>query len=173
MKLITIQQSKDLITRVLEKVRVKYATKNEIEEAVELKGPDGKTYRLAIDDDYRLKAVEYLNNQSVNYLISGTDYYYIEEDEPGIASIVKTTTMEENTTSGYIRTIDLGTCIKYQISIENGGIVFNECTEETSDTEAKYLVCRNNPNKLYSFKIYEGIVYLEAVTSEISSINIR
>lgn len=173
MKLITIQQSKDLIERVLEKIRIKYATKKEVEEAVELKGPDGKSYRLAIDDNYRLKAVEYLNNQSVNYLISGSNYYYIEEDKSGNASIVKTTTIEENKTSGYIRTIDLGTCIKYQIDIENGGIVFNECVEETSDTEAKYLLCKNNPNKLYSFKIYEGVVYLEAVTSEVTSINIR
>lgn len=173
MKLITVQQIKDLFESILEKIRVKYATKKEIEEAVELKGPDGKSYRIAIDDNYRLKAVEYLNNQSVNYLISGTNYYYIEEDNSGNASIVKTTTMKENTTSGYIRTIDLGTCIKYQIDIENGGIVFNEYNGETSDTEAKYLVCQNNPNKLYSFKIYEGVVYLEAVTSEVSSINIR
>ena len=172
-KLIQIQQIGDIINSLLEKIKIKYATKKEVEDAVELKGPDGKAYRMVIDNDYKLKAVEYVNTRQVDYLMSGVDYYYIEEDSLGNASLVKATSIEENASSGYIRTMDLGTCTKYQISVENNQIVFNEYNQGTDDMEAKYLTCKNNPNKLYSFKIYDGVVYLESMTIETKSISLK
>ena len=172
-KLIQIQQIGDIINSLLEKIKIKYATKKELEDVLDLKGPDGRAYRLVIDNDYKLKAVEYVNTRQVDYLISGTNRYYIEEDSSGNASLVKATSIEENASSGYVRTIDLGTCTKYQIAVENNQIVFNECDQDTTDTEAKYLTCKNNPNKLYSFKIYEGIVYLESMTIETKSISLK
>ena len=172
-KLIQIHQIGNILNNLLEKIKIKYATKKEVEDAVELKGPDGKAYRIVIDDDYRLKAIEYVNTRQVDYLISGVNYYYIEEDSLGNASLVKATSIEENASSGYVRTIDLGTCTKYQIAVENNQIVFNECDQDTTDTEAKYLTCKNNPNKLYSFKIYDGVVYLESMTIETKSINLK
>ena len=172
-KLIQIQQIGDILNGLLEKIKIKYATKKEVEDAVELKGPDGKAYRIVIDDDYRLKAIEYVNTRQVDYLMSGVNYYYIEEDSLGNASLVKATSIEENATSGYVRTMDLGTCTKYQIAVENNQIVFNECNQDMNDLEAKYLTCKNNPNKLYSFKIYDGVVYLESMTIETKSINLK
>ena len=172
-RIVQIQQIGDILKGLLEKIKIKYATKKEVEDAVELKGPDGKAYRIVIDDDYRLKAIEYVNTRQVDYLISVGNCYYIEEDSLGNASLVKTTSIEENASSGYIRTIDLGTCTKYQIAVENNQIVFNECNQDTTDLEAKYLTCKNNPNKLYSFKIYDGVVYLESMTIETKSINLK
>ena len=172
-KLIQIQQIGDIINSLLEKIKIKYATKKEVEDAVELKGPDGKAYRMVIDNDYKLKAVEYVNTRQADYLMSGVDYYYIEEDSLGNASLVKANNIEENASLGYVRTMDIGTCTKYQIAVENNQIVFNECDQDTTDLEAKYLTCKNNPNKLYSFKIYEGIVYLESMTIETKSISLK
>ena len=172
-KLIQIQQIGDILNSLLEKIKIKYATKKELEDVLDLKGPDGRAYRLVIDNDYKLKAVEYVNTRQVDYLISGTNRYYIEEDSSGNASLVKATSIEENASSGYIRTIDLGTCTKYQIAVENNQIVFNECDQDTTDLEAKYLTCKNNPNKLYSFKIYDGVVYLESMTIETKSISLK
>lgn len=172
-KLIQIQQIGDTLNGLLKKIKIKYATKKEVEDAVELKGPDGKAYRILIDNDYKLKAVEYVNTRQVDYLKSGDNYYYIEEDSLGDASLVKSTSIEENASLGYIRTIDLGTLTKYQIAVENNQIVFNECNQGTDDMEAKYLTCKNNSNKLYSFKIYEGVVYLESITTETKSISLK
>ena len=172
-KLIQIQQIGDILNSLLEKIKIKYATKKELEDVLDLKGPDGRAYRLVIDDDYRLKAIEYVNTRQVDYLMSGGNCYYIEEDSLGNASLVKATNIEENASSGYIRTIDLGTCTKYQIAVENNQIVFNECNQDTNDLEAKYLTCKNNPNKLYSFKIYDGVVYLESMTIETKAISLK
>lgn len=171
MKLVNVQQIRTLFEEVLLKIKLKYATKQELEESVGIKGPNGETYTLLLDDEYKLKALLDVSSTSVDYLVSGTEFYYIEDDVSGNPSFVKATSVGTDKSSGCIRVVDTGTFIKYQITIENGEVVFNEVADNIStEDEAGKLICQNNPNKVYSFKMYNGNIYLEAVTTEIFEI---
>lgn len=140
-----------------------------------LKGPDGKIYRLAINDDFRLVLEEHINAKQVTYLRSGSDYYYLEEDETGVPYLSKlTTSLPTDATVGYLRTVSGDDGVKYQIGVEGGSIIFTPHEGTGLDEEeAKYLVCKNNPEKVYYFKIEQGQIFLERITVETVSLRLK
>jgi hypothetical protein len=108
-----------------------------------LKGPDGNVYRLSLDDNLRLVLDPYIANRQVRYLISGDDYYYLDEDENGVyLSKYLGEEVPEPEDCGYIRATSKDTGMKFTLSVIEGNVVFNLYEGPAIDAqEAKYLVC--------------------------------
>ena len=109
-----------------------------------LKGPDGNVYRLSLDENMRLVLDPYVCNRQVRYLISGDDYYYLDEDENGVyLSKYSGEEVPAPEDCGYIRVTTKDTGMKFTLSVtEEGNVVFNLYEGPAIDAqEAKYLIC--------------------------------
>jgi hypothetical protein len=123
--------------------------------ALNLVGPDGKIYQLALNSEFDLVLGASIENRQINYFMSGTDYYCIEEQSDGSMSLVKKTSIPEGSVVGVLRIAN--GMNKYNVNVVNGEITFVETTE-VIDNEAKYLICSNNPEKLCHFIMEDGLV---------------
>jgi hypothetical protein len=123
--------------------------------ALNLVGPDGKIYQLSLNSEFDLVLGASIENRQINYFMSGTDYYCIEEQSDGSMSLVKKTSIPEGSVVGVLRIAN--GMNKYNVNVVNGEITFVETTE-VIDNEAKYLICSNNPEKLCHFIMEDGLV---------------
>lgn len=123
--------------------------------ALNLVGPDGKIYQLTLNSEFDLVLGASIENRQINYFMSGTDYYCIEEESDGTMSLVKSTTVPEGAVTGVLRIAN--GINKYDVNVVNGEVTFVETTE-VIDNEAKYLICSNNPEKLCHFIMEDGLV---------------
>lgn len=125
--------------------------------ALNLVGPDGKIYQLSLNSDFDLVLGLSVCNRQIEYMMSGTDYYKIEEEADGNMAFVKVagTAIPEGAVTGVLRTTDGR--VKYDIVVENGVVAFNENSQEI-DNEAKYVICSNNPDKLCHFIMENGLI---------------
>ena len=165
-KIISLDKLQSLMTQ-MKKI---FATKDEL---FTLKGPDDRLYKLFINEDFRLVLEEYINSRYVEYMRIGLEYYCLVEEIDGVYLSKLETELPNNARVGVLRTISKDNGDKYEIGVENNGIVFNRYDGPSNDEEAKYLICINNPNKAYYFKIKDNTVYLETTIVETVAANIK
>lgn len=134
--------------------------------ALLLKGPDGRIYRLKLDEDLRLGLEGFINPEKVNYMISGDKYYSITENEDGnvVLTLETIDNIPEGAKTGSIRAVDNDTNTKYEVNVEDDNITFVEVEGSSTEGEACYLIDSNDDTKSYFFKIYKGDVYVECLT---------
>lgn len=137
--------------------------------ALNLVGPDGKIYQLTLNSEFDLVLGASIENRQINYFMSGTDYYCIEEEADGTMSLVKSTSVPEDAVTGVLRIAN--GMNKYDVNVVNGEVTFVETTE-VIDNEAKYLICSNNPEKLCHF-IMEGGLVVCKVTLNNSTVEVN
>ena len=111
-----------------------------------LKGPDGKIYRLALDENLRLTLELQTSNRRVTYLIgSDGNYYYLDEDESGLY-LAKYTGEETPATEdvGYVRAVSNDTGFKFTLDVVDNNVVLNLYDGAAIDpNEAKYMICND------------------------------
>ena len=129
-----------------------------------LRGPDGKIYRLALNDEMRLVLEEFNTPRQVRYLISNGNYYYLEEDGEGLLYITRYDGIPPEEECGYVRAVSSDTGMKFTINVLNDDITF-DLYEGTGldEREAKYMVYGN---KICYFRIEDEQVqiYYESTT---------
>ena len=131
-----------------------------------LKGPDGKVYKFALDDNFNLVLEEHVNTRKIDFILSGTDYYYINEDDNGNPYITKYNgSITEDKTVGYLRSVD-NVGDKYQLDVMDGTLILNKHDIIGIDEcEAKYVICNNSGN-IYYLKILDGQPYFEKTITQ-------
>lgn len=162
--------SLDKLQSLMSQMKKIFVTKDEL---FTLKGPDDRLYKLLINEDFRLVLEEYINSRYVEYMRVGSEYYYIAEEANEVYLSKLETGLPDNAKVGVLRTISKDNGDKYEIGVENNGVVFNRYDGPSDNEEAKYLVCINNPNKAYYFKIKDNNIYLETTTVETVAANIK
>lgn len=132
--------------------------------ALTLRGPDDGLYRLKLDENMELVLEPFINSRKVNVLVSEGRYYKINEIDTDNIQLVEIASVAEGETVGVLRALDPSVNVKYEIVITSEGTVtFQEVTNNI-ENEAAYLISPTNPEKIYSFKIDKGVVYLECMT---------
>lgn len=132
--------------------------------ALTLRGPDNGLYRLKLDENMELVSEPFINSRKVNVLISRGRYYKINEIDTDVIQLVEIANVPEGETVGVLRALDPSVNTKYEIDITaDGTVTFQEVTSNI-ENEASYLISPTNPEKIYSFKIDKGTVYLECMT---------
>ena len=132
--------------------------------ALTLRGPDNGLYRLKLDENMELVLEPFINSRKVNVLISRGRYYKINEIDTDVIQLVEIANVPEGETVGVLRALDPSVNTKYEIDITaDGTVTFQEVTSNI-ENEASYLISPTNPEKIYSFKIDKGTVYLECMT---------
>lgn len=143
--------------------------------ALTLKGPNNSIYRLKLNDQLDLELEPFVNSRKVEYMISGSSYYRLNETSEGRVQLIEVAEVPEGASIGRIRAIDSSDYVKYELVVEKGNISFKEVSGSIVD-EAKYLVSPNNNEKMYCFKINKGAVYAECITihsNELSVVQIN
>lgn len=138
--------------------------------ALMLRGPDNRLYRLKLDDNMRLVLDVYIKVEPVNYLLSNGVYYSLTTGDVGEVIVTAIDTLPEGKTAGIVRAARGSS--KYNIMVEDQMIVFEENNEEI-EGEAKYIIDDENPNKLYYFTINDDIVYANSILQETNTLTLN
>lgn len=142
------------------------------DERLYIKGPDGKLYKLVLDQNFRLMLEERASARQVKYLISGNEYYYLAEDTSGIyLTKYNGTPAAEECAIAVATSKDTG--MQFTVGVENGSMTFSlaEGQKLDFDQTAKYMICND---KLCYFQIENDEVNIYYEYKKITSnINIK